>query len=678
MDIEIDGMKVNMPQAQAHCWYERAPLTNGVRGLGKMHKLPLCELPGTKEFEHIVPRAALCMNILMWTTMFIAVDGATLFALTNVRPANHHPDAYTREEKADLELLLRAVAVVLGESLSDVAERLKPGCRDPTSTDFWFFVAALKGNCHSINPQLQVITRIPRRLPEPDEITSSIGGKVGGIFSKKQTDGRTATKLQPFVEQVFNACAYNKDTFVPACNTDVFQASSATLRPHACDQILRPGSIVRMPVSPECFARELPDALWDSGKHGSITRRLGTCIMHCAMRTGESTVGGATNLLRNIYSGEPSPLRGENKARDKRIIDGFLVTLRELKIRDIIQLSEKGELVDVSFNGSDAANLWTDIAKSADGGNSVFLPALRKVYRDFGYGVDASKIEGWASVLEHWALAMRAGYELRATHNDRRLFALHARLYVFEKALIDRKLLTWYDWQMFATMPLLFFNIGSLRLIAQEGMEAFQKVNNGLQRHSNNGANVGAKPKWLRLASVPRIVEYMRERAAKMLSPSRWLWGRQLLRFLSVWHTRLELAQQLAKEGVTIDWKTQQVPRHRNSQFIHKLRVKLVAKGRLREDAQKRVHYYSKLLQEYRDYYATTKVESQKGFDLAAPTEQARALQKERRQRWKSLGKAIRAEGVRKAPKREELGPVWQTNGQLLYKWQTSFVKKSA
>jgi len=224
---------------------------------------------------------------------------------------------------------------------------------------------------------------------------------------------------------------------------------------------------------------------------------------------------------------------------------------------------------------------------------------------------------------------------------------------------------------MFATMPLLFFMIGSLRMIAQEGMEAVQKMNNGLQRHSNNGANVGAKPKWLRLAPLEKVVEYMRERAAKMLSPSRWLWGRQLLKFTSVWSTRIELAQQLAKEGVTIDWETQQVPRHRNFQFIHKFRVKLVGKGRLRVDAENGTQYYSKLLLEYHAYYAPTSVESKTGFDRAEPKEQTRAVQKERKQRWKLLGKpaATRRTAGAKAIKREAKGPIWLTNGQLLYKW---------
>ena len=78
----------------------------------------------------------------------------------------------------------------------------------------------------------------------------------------------------------------------------------------------------------------------------------------------------------------------------------------------------------------------------------------------------------WAVVLKHWALAMRAGYVLRATAADRQTFRENAQLYVTEKAKIRAGCCCWYDWQMYSVMTDIFDKFESLMAISQEGCVA--------------------------------------------------------------------------------------------------------------------------------------------------------------------------------------------------------------
>ena len=91
-------------------------------------------------------------------------------------------------------------------------------------------------------------------------------------------------------------------------------------------------------------------------------------------------------------------------------------------------------------------------------------------------------MQSWAVVLRHWALAMRAGYVLRATAADRQTFRENAQLYVVEKAKIRAGCCCWCDWQIFSVLTKIFDKYESLMAISQEGMEACQKRNNMLMQ----------------------------------------------------------------------------------------------------------------------------------------------------------------------------------------------------
>ena len=77
------------------------------------------------------------------------------------------------------------------------------------------------------------------------------------------------------------------------------------------------------------------------------------------------------------------------------------------------------------------------------------LLAVRTTYRKLGAGLDPTHLVAWTEVLTHWATAMRAGYTLRATPEDRATFREHATWYVMKKSRVRNGITIWYDWQMY-------------------------------------------------------------------------------------------------------------------------------------------------------------------------------------------------------------------------------------
>jgi len=291
MQLE-EGARFDLPQRRSPWSYTREPFDPKThsRPAGTFHggRKTLCHFPGTKEFKNVLPRAWLVLHILMYPRLYVAIDGATHFALTDVRPMTAFPDAYTSETKEETEMFFHIVPILANETLSDVAERMLPGSTNICSRDQWFWTAALIGNQHSQNQKVNVITRMPPRKEPP-------GGPMKKNLSAT-SDGRTILELEPYVDPLIQKCKYKSAEFVPAVN-----CSEAGLNPKVF-RVKKLG-LVRMPVHPALFERPLPGALWDEAKWGRFTKRLGLCIMHGGMRTAESNVVGCTLLLRSIFVG---------------------------------------------------------------------------------------------------------------------------------------------------------------------------------------------------------------------------------------------------------------------------------------------------------------------------------------------------------------------------------------
>jgi hypothetical protein len=665
MQLE-EGARFDLPQSRAPWSYKRKPLdpTTGIRPAGEFRggSKTLCTEPGTKANKFMMPRAWLVLSILMYARLYVAVDGATHFALTDVSVQSACNDAYTNEKKKECAMLLHIVPIHAGETLGHVCERLQPGSTDSKSHHHWFYEAAVMGNAHSDNAEAGDITRLPPRKESTTPMKKSLSGT---------SDGRTTVVLEPYVDPVIEQCKYDSKAFKPAIDTSQGDPNVPVTEL----------GLVRMPVIPELFTRSLPGALWNEKKWGPFTKRLGLCIIHGLMRTGESNFEGGTMLLRSIFAGNAIACTS-SKTNDKKIIQKHLIDFitEHLKVRAIIGVDNKGKLYDLSLNGGEAEALVDDLASTspkekAEGGTSFVLYALRKTFTLLGFRPEVSHIDEWAGILQHWALAMQAGLVMRGPAAEmaahKLSFALNARLYVLKKAMLNKDLLVWYDWQVYSTFPHLFDIGGPPRAFCQEGMEAIQKANNSLQRHGNNGANGGRKPNL----TVALLKEYMANRLARMLTPAQWLWKQQLFRFMGEWHMRFELAEQLRQEGNVGDWELQQVPEYRSFVVMTSVYCRLAAtfwrmkarhadveRGQRGEPAK---HHYVAMLLQHRAYYAPVECETDRSIYAYPLKEQRHRVSAARKARWAALGKR-EARGP-KAARLEEQG-AWVTNGQLMYK----------
>ena len=288
MQLEDPGSRFNLTQSRAPWSYTRQPInsTTGNRPAGKLCGGPekLCVDPGTKAFKHVMPRAWLVLGILMYSRLYVAVDGATHFSLTNVFCQSACPDAYTNEKKQELDLLLHIAPIHKGETLSNVCDRMLPGSSKAASRHHWYYKAAVMSNNHAENTEAGATTRLP---PRKESTRPPMKKSLSGT-----SDGRTEALLEPYVDPYIEQCKYDSKLFKPAIDTC-----------HGDPNVpVTELGLVRMPVLPEHFQRTLPGALWNK-KWGPFTKRLGLCIIHGLMRTGESNFEGCTMLLRKIFAG---------------------------------------------------------------------------------------------------------------------------------------------------------------------------------------------------------------------------------------------------------------------------------------------------------------------------------------------------------------------------------------
>ena len=100
---------------------------------------------------------------------------------------------------------------------------------------------------------------------------------------------------------------YDHDSFKPVINGD---DKDALTRPAPKDGVVR---ILLIPRTH--FDRDLLNAVWAWSRHaegGKITRRLALCIMHCAMRTLESSLRHLLQLAADRFE--------SGSAADKRVV----------------------------------------------------------------------------------------------------------------------------------------------------------------------------------------------------------------------------------------------------------------------------------------------------------------------------------------------------------------------
>ena len=656
--LELDGVMERSPFT-----YERAGMHKDEQGVdlprakGNLHMRPLEKLPGTKANMHKGhARECLVTKVRIMPLFLFCFDGATTMAATGVSLRSRTPDPFTTVNKDDMGCFNDVRVLRRGQSITDVAEELSPGCTSRTHPDHWLISYIVDLNRHSVNSELHAITREPAREPEP-QMAEGLGKRASRIFGNPtaHSDGRTDVRM-PYkdaaVQKILSAKGW--DAFVPGINGDL---DNAAQRKCANDTLIRVPAVIST-------RRELSDAAWAkraSFADGtfSLIDKFGLCIIHCAMRTMESTLMIMLKFMMDRYVA--------NKKNDKKMIDTHLNKrlMQDLRLRRLIQVDQKGALIRVSLNGEEVRSLIEDLLS----GNSKLLAAVRNTYLQLhDQPEDAvTHVNRWEHVLTHWAKAMGAAYVLHATEADRQVFRENVKQYVIKKAMIRAGCCCWYDWQLYSVMTKLFDKFESLMLISQEGMEACQKRNNMLMRLGNNFANAGRIP-WRVLQGGAEVVRaYMKTRKENMLKPEKWLWLRNIFSFFSANSELMTRVETYKKEKKSIDWEAQFSPEWVSCIVVTIIYCRLRARRLFNKSYRERrlpgngeilswqrtepakarwmqlpraftVRVYDghrkAIVNELMNYYAPCTCEQSATFSEMNPETQRKAIQRERRQRW--------------------------------------------
>jgi len=483
------------------------------------------------------------------------------------------------------------------------------------------------GNGHADNARLALITRWPEMHNHEDEARRAAEASTGRKMSKAEqqqlrrlwgdlaSDGRTeeqATHVPDWVNPVLRNAAWQPLSSKPSIDTSDVSSLDQENFKRVVTQRLKKGSIIRVPVASEWGERDLQETfekVW--GAANMKFDMLGLCIVHCLQRTFESNVKGMVAPIQERC------LDGRGGAQ--AIIDAkFNEPMKRLNVRMRIQKKEPSnpkctECAAIGVNGDEGERMLKDLYRlhlypAKSWGASKLLTAIYETAKALELHQVCEQMQKWCAVLGHYAVAMTAAYKMRPQAVDRATFKEHARLYVLKKALLRPGKLCWYDWQMWSALPKLFEQVGSLRLLSQEGMEGQQRLNNEISKRSNGWSNAGRIPNAIKAMGDIAKAAYMRVRAKLKPKPAEWMYQQQLLHFLADADETQSAAKALAaiEEG-TMDWRDEFTPAwHAYMLFTCGYILRLVAaRKQLAEaaEAERDVEpYYTRLLKEHNDY----------------------------------------------------------------------------
>ena len=191
---------------------------------------------------------------------------------------------------------------------------------------------------------------------------------------------------------------------------------------------------------------------------------------------------------------------------------------------------------------------------------SKFLAGVARTYKKLDDdGVRSAKTE-YANfvkalgVCERWASAMQLALCSKPQPGDYDLLKEEMALYIANKLLVWPESNTWYDNECLYTFGALQEQWGSLRLVSNEGMEAWNKKLNEILRLGNGFANAGAIPKIVKQAGQAAINSYMETRKNEMPSEPQWVFEQSLLQHHAHVSDSLAAVSELRKAGKVIAW----------------------------------------------------------------------------------------------------------------------------
>ena len=579
--IEKDGLKVNGGRNAPPFWNEahvarlrpEAPEAEGGAPAGggapeapakkakktlphEMRRLPIETLPGTKVNggTRQTLRKVNVEGILLLPVFMYAFDGATTMYLAGCTHQSGQTDPFSNEMKADTKLFHRIAVIRQGKSLTDVAESISPGCSSRSSNMHWLLAYLVMINHHAWNSDLQAATREPERESE-ENLFESLGKKAKRVFKGGQEDDGRSNIRQPYCDADIEDLGYDHAAFVPDMDGSCADALTAKADTDG---------LIRVPVMVEHYSRELPKAAWKGqDPTGSISmRRFGLCIIHAGMRTAESC---ATLMLERALT---HYLDGKGRAREAGDACNARVR-RDLKLRKLFSVNKERKLNPISFNGEEVRILMEDLA----GDDSKIIAAFKELYSSLGIAPANHKLDAWAAVMGHWARAFNAAYVMRATQGDRDTFRSEVAFYVAKKAMLRAGACTWYDFQLYSIMPVLFDTFKSLMVISQEGMEACQAAQNRFLRWSNHFTNAGRIPFKVLQAGFEATRVYLATRLKQVKSPEWWLWCKNMNCFYATHHAAFEAVEACKQQGRSWSWQYEYCPRWQSFKAISRVRI---------------------------------------------------------------------------------------------------------
>jgi hypothetical protein len=264
-------------------------------------------------------------------------------------------------------------------------------------------------------------------------------------------------------------------------------------------------------------------------------------------------------------------------------------------------------------------------------------------------------------LLRHWVIGMGLAMRMRPEEGDYNKVKEHLALYVVSKLHLWPCSNTWYDNECLYTMGQMHEDWGSLRLMSQEGMEAWQKQLNEVLRLGNGFANAGAIPKATKKKGKAAVEAYKEKRAADKPSSARWIYEQGLLRDHAHWQPTLCARDALRKAGKEISsddyskyWQRYMVCAAMRCRLRARVRRCAQGKGKYFDPARKsataeqkanadaaavRPGYYADLLAEYHAYYSVPVEYTAEDLD---EEEKRRQLLSARKGKWaKSVRESV-------------------------------------
>ena len=631
-------------------------------------------------------RDVLVTDVKMQPNLCICLDGGTWSAAAGVRVCAERPSLFTSWTKEEFAKPLEWVWLEQGDTVRAYCERHAKGDEGYLALALW----AQQWRTHGAG-KLSELTRPSERVPltcvsderdERDGAAAPADAPPPHDAPFQQTERQLQAHAQHTAQVAWDATQGARGEAVTtwACCrlrrlsprfgqsawlkryespvdgvrlVDVSTDSEGCQGRYGIEIGVKEATLVRMPVVPEPIgSRPLPKAVW---KDMPVMSFACLCVLHGAMCTGENlltrllAVRAATAMPRaacpgahSLRSYRPAPCSqdlcevlphdGEVESAVKTHLNP---TLEEIGIGAIRKNPDTDKCYAFSLDGSTVERFIQNLEQEESIQGSSFLQAVERTFQELGPSKagDLARFKERLGVLRHWRQGFRLALRYKPLEGDYAAVKRELALYFGAKMLTWPESNTWYDNECLYIIGYMHERWGSLRLVSQEGMEAWQKKLNEVLRLGNGFANAGAIPLTVIQAGEAAKCAYMAKRAEDKPSSAKWIYEQAMLQQHAYMNDTIVDMNDLEEQGKKISWM-RYVTYWRRYMVCAAMRCRLrarVLRRATRLDAQgasvRRAPdgLYATLLKEHRDYWADV------DMYLSATDLDANELRKQRR-----------------------------------------------